>query len=256
MEDGDEEIVDGVETDPANPPSSPESQEPSGQDAPAGDDDSEVSAQQPDDTEDDGEPQPRTERGAEAAPQSRGAGRIQRLANEAKEARERADKATRELEEFKRTQWTQQRQQNEALERERRALMTPQEQTAYDLAQLQQRQTAFENNVLLRTEMATDKINFDANCRTDPFYRRYQDAVNQRFDEQVAKGRPVDRETLLRQIVGDEAVNSARNNAHRRAANGRVNAQKVKPSNSKGDQAAARSKTGSTAEERLKGVLI
>lgn len=257
MIDGDEEIDNGTEPDPKDTADSTASEDTEGQDTGAGDDEGESTTQHADDTEDDGEPQQgQTPDRSQAQTQSRGSGRIQRLANEAKEARERADKATRELEEFKRQQWINQQQQNERVEQERRALMTPAERTEYDLAQMRNAMGHMQRQTAMQFQMAVDKTSFDAKATTNPLYKRYAAQVEQRFQDQLAKGAPVEREVLLRQIIGDEAVTSASNPSARRAANGRVNAQRVKAANNKGDQATARSGKKSSAEERLKGVFI
>lgn len=184
-------------------------------------------------------------------------GRYQRLANENREYRERLERLERDREN-ERQQW--QRQQaavNEAQERDRLALMTPDERTNYLITQdRQQRQTEMQQ-FRMQTAMQIDKSNYDAKAVNNPVYRRMADQVEAMFQEQLRKGSPTDRETILYHLLGKQAVNGASSARPRQQARRRVENERVAPSSGKGDMA-RRSEGGrrSTAEERLKDVLI
>lgn len=239
----------------ASPDDSPESEEPSGQDEPGRDEESDLSAQQRDEEGDDGEP---PSRGAgEPAPEPRGSARVQRLANDARLAREEAEKARRDLEEFKRQQQWQREQQQEREDRDRLALMTPDERADYRISRFEQTQRQRDQQRDLQLMAQLDKATFDAAAASNPVYRRMAAQVEQTFQEQMRKGAPTDRKTILAYLIGLQALEGAANpGPAKRTARKRLDGQTVKPSRPAGDQAATSTRKPSTAEERLKDVLI
>lgn len=225
-----------------------------GQNAGAGDDEAEVSAEQPDLEADDGEPEVAVD--ADAKP-SRGEARFQRLANETKAAREDAAVARREAEDLRRQQWTQQSQQTEQQQREMLALMTPDERTEYRINQFRTEQTQQRQQDQHRIASLLDKTAFDAKATVNPVYARHKDAVEERFQEQLRQGRPVEREILLKLHLGELALQGAgKAGAARRQAAGRVQSQKVSAGSGKGDAATERGRAGDTPASRLKDVYI
>jgi hypothetical protein len=233
-------------------------EEPTGTDTAGGNDESEVPAEQPDQAADAGEP---PSRGAgEPASQSRGAQRFQRLSDDVKAARAEADRARQELENYRREQW--QNNQNRAAEEERArmALMTPEERNEYRFNQQQRTTDQRLQQMELRATMMMDKATFDAKTISNPVYKKFASAVEARFDEQMRKGQPVDRETILKYLLGESALNGAGNSsAARKQARRRVEAQTVRPSSGKGDteRPGTRKSSGmSEAETRLKDILI
>jgi hypothetical protein len=91
-----------------------------------------------------------------------------------------------------------------------------------------------------------------------PVYARHADAVEAKFQEQMRKGAPVERELILKLHLGELALKAAGagNGSAKRQARDRVAAQKVPGGSGKGDTATDRGKAGNTPEARLKGVYI
>jgi hypothetical protein len=253
MVDGEEDDVQ-VETDDEDREPGSEGEGTEGQDAAGRDEGSDLSAQRTGDEDDEGEPPARAP--AQHETQQRGT-RFQRLANENREYKERLERLERDREN-ERLQWQRQQQQiNEAQERDRLALMTPEERADYRISQQRNEMRQEMQQLRLQTAMQTDKASFDAKVTVNPVYRRMQAAVEEMFQEQVRKGQPTDRETILYHLLGKQAANGASNLKPRRDARRRVENERVRPSSGKGDTA-RRSSEGraSTVEQRLKDVLI
>jgi hypothetical protein len=232
-----------------------ESEEPSGQDEPGRDEAGDLSAQRGDGAEDDGEPPSRSSGEPEAEP--RGSARFQRLANDARTAREEAGRARQELEEFKRQQWQREQQIQEREDRERLALMTPDEKADYRITRFEQSQRQRDSQRDLLMQAQLDKSTYDSQAAINPVYKRMQAQVEQTFQEQLRKGQPTDRRTILAYLIGLQALDGAANSGPaKRTARKRVENQTVKPSRPAGDQATTSSRKMSTAEDRLKDVLI
>ena len=232
------------------------STEPEGQDATGGDDGSEVSAEHVDGEEATGELG--VDAAAERQPQSRGESRIQRLANEAKAAREEAQAARREAEELRRSQQQASQHITEQQERERLALMTPEERMGYVLDKQSRDMQRKLQEMEFKTQNLTDKAAFDAKASIHPTYQKFQADVEAKFNELLQQGRPTDRETILKFMLGEKALASANPNRNKAAKTGqnRVAAQTVKPGSTKGDTASQRAKAGDTPEKRLAGQFI
>jgi hypothetical protein len=232
-----------------------ESEEPSGQDTGDGDKEGDLSAQRGDEAEDDGEPPARGAGEPEAEP--RGSARFQRLANDARSAREAADRARQELEEFKRQQWQREQQIQEREDRDRVALMTPDERADYRITRFEQAQRQRDSQRDIQVMAQLDKSTYDSQAAINPVYRRMQAQVEQTFQEQMRQGKPTDRRTILAYLIGLQALDGAANSGPaKRGARKRVENQTVKPSRPAGDQTATSSRKLSTAEDRLKDVLI
>ena len=218
--------------------------------------DAELSAEQPDDEEAAGEQG--LDEAARQAP-SRGETRIQRLANEAKAAREEAAEARREAAALRRSQEQASQHLTEQQERERLALMTPEERMGYVLDKSQRDTQRQLREMEFRTQNLTDKAAFDAKASIHPTYAKYQEPVEAKFQELLSKGTPTDRETILKFMLGERALQAAGPNGRSKAAKtgqSRVAAQTVKPGSAKGDTASQRAKAGDTPEKRLAGQYI
>jgi hypothetical protein len=222
-----------------------------GEDEPRGDEDTEISAEQPSDGGDAGEPPPAPAR--QPAREQRGSDRIQRLVAEQTTLRNELEQLKRE-----RQQWqNNQQQQTEQQERERVALMNPEERAEYRITQYERRTEQRLRQSELNNQAAMDKASYDATAASNPTYKRYSAEVERMFAEQMAKGAPVDRTTILKHILGAKALEgAAQAPRQRRAANTRVERERVIPSTGKGDQQRPSTRRMSTAEERLKDVLI
>jgi hypothetical protein len=248
----DEEDVAHAEQPEASPT---ESEEPSGQDTGDGNEEGDLSAQRGDGEEDDGEPPSRSPGEPEAEP--RGSARFQRLANDARTAREEAGRARQELEEFKRQQWQREQQIQEREDRDRVALMTPDERADYRITRFEQAQRQRDSQRDIHMQAQLDKSTYDNQAAINPVYKRMQAQVEQTFQEQMRQGKPTDRRTILAYLIGLQALDGAANSGPaKRGARKRVENQTVKPSRPAGDQAATSSRKLSTAEDRLKDVLI
>ena len=225
-----------------------------GEDTAGRDEDSSVSAQRTDAGDDAGTPPARDT--AQPEVQQGTGNRYQRLANENREYKERLDRLEREREN-ERQQWQRQQQQlTDAQERDRMALMTPEERAEYRIAQHQQATNAQLNQFRMQTSMQLDKSAYDAKAAINPVYRRMAQAVEDKFQHQMRIGQPTDRETILYYLLGQQAANGAANPRPRQQARRRVENQRVAPSSGKSDQARRSEGKLSSAEERLKDVLI
>jgi hypothetical protein len=225
-----------------------------GQDGDVGAEEPELSAEHPDGEEDGGEQEVNA---AQRQQPSRGENRIQRLANEAKAAREEAAAARREAEELRRSQQQASQHITEQQERERLALMTPEERTVYTLDKQNRTFQAQMNQMRMEQAVQNDKIAFDAKASVHPTYAKYQEMVEKEFQEHLAKGTPVQREQILVNLLGRAALSSA-SKARKAAETGqrRVAAQTVRPGSAKGDTASQRAKAGDSPEKRLAGQFI
>ena len=253
IDDEDDDVQDETDDEEREPGS--EGEEPGGQDAAGRDEEGDLPAERADAEAGEGEPPARSPASDEAQP--RGSARFQKLASENREYRERLERLERDREN-ERQQWQRQQQQaTEAQERDRLALMTPEERAEYRITQYERRTDARLQQFQLQSAMQNDKVAFEAKAAVNPVYRRMQTAVEDMFQEQVRKGQPTDRETIFFHLLGKQAANGAANPKPRREARRRVESQRVTPSSGKGDTAR---RTGtartSTAEERLKDVLI
>ena len=240
-------------TDETSETTGTESEGAEGQDTTGGNEETPVSAQRTADEGDEGSPQ----EGAapEHETQSRGRDRFRQLSSERNAAREDAQRARQELEEFKRQQWQRQQQLDEQQDQQRLALMTPEERADYRYTQFERRATQREQQHSMQMAAQMDKASYDAAAASNPVYRRMSAEVERKFQEQMAVGRPTDRVTILKYLIGESALNGAANQAPRRAAaRRRIEGQQVKPARPSGDQ--AQSRKMSTAEDRLKDVLI
>lgn len=220
-----------------------------------GDDASSLAAGQSDDQADDGSSE--DEGKVEAKPPSRGEARLQKLANEAKAAKEEAARARRETEELRRQQWQASQTVTEQQERERLALMTPEERAEYRIEKMQRELAVSRQQDRIQTAALLDKTAYDAKATINPTYAKFKDEVEARFQDQLAKGQPVEREVILKFLLGERALNGAVNSGKAaKAAKSRVEAQKVSSGSGKGDAASQRGKAGDSPEKRLAGVII
>ncbi len=246
---GDDEEVPDTET-------GTEGSDTEGQDTGGGNDAGEVSTEHADDQADDGEQNDQIEADAGGKP-SRGEARFQRLANETKAAREEAAAARREAEDLRRQQWQQNSQQSEQQQREMLALMTPDERAEYRIKQFETKQAQERQQDQHRIASLLDKTAFDAKATVNPVYARHKDAVEERFQEQLRQGRPVEREILLKLHLGELALQgAAKSGGQRRQAQNRVQSQRVSAGSGKGDAATERGKAGDSPASRLKDVYI
>jgi hypothetical protein len=102
-----------------------------------------------------------------------------------------------------------------------------------------------------------DKNAFEAKATVHPIYAKYKDEVEKRFQEQLAKGQPVEREVIFKFMLGERSLEGALKAPRQaRQAQRRVENERVAASSGRSDQASQRGRAGDTAESRLKDVLI
>lgn len=243
----DEEVVTGTEGEGAE-----------GADPGGGNEESELSAEHPDDQEDAGEQDDEVEpeTGGQEARPTRGGNRIQRVTNERNEFRDQLAQTRREMEELRRQTLARQSQESEEQRQARRALMTPEERVTDDMAALRREFAQQQQQTQMSTAAMLDRAAYEAKAATKPVYAKHADEVERRFQDQLRQGRPVEREIILKVLLGELALSGASNPKPRRQAQIRVNAQRVTASSGKGDTASNRGRSGETPEGRLKDVYI
>ncbi len=178
------------------------------------------------------------------------------MANETKAAKEEAAEAKRRIQELERQSWQRQEQVSAAEEEQRRALMTDAERSTYDLNKVKNEFSAQLRQTQLQSQFTADKIAYEAKAASRPVYAKHAAEVERQFQEQVRRGAPVERETILRHLLGELALKTASNPSARRQASRRVESQRVAGGSGKGDAASDRGKAGTSAESRLKGQYI
>ncbi len=243
----DEPIGDGTEGEGAE-----------GQDTGAGDEGSEVSAEQPDAQAagDDGPQAPSGD--GEERPLSRGESRQQRLANELRQVREENARLARERQEERNRQAAQQAQWDQEQWNQRWAVMTPDEkvQTLYEQGQNWMAQT--QQNMGLQMQVMRDQMAFDAKATVRPIYAKYKNEVEQIHNQYAARGQFIQREVILKQVIGERALATADKSTSQARKQGqkKIEAQTTRPSGSKGDTASQRGRSGDSPAKRLEGVEI
>lgn len=225
-----------------------------GQDTERRDDDAPIPTEQPDSGADDGEPQ--SSAAGERTGQSRTSARFQQLNNDNKELRAKLESIERERRQEQQRQWTAQQNLTEQQERERFALMTDAEKNEYRIAKMEQSFRQQTTQASVQMQVMADKIAYDAKAAVHPVYSKYQDQVEREFQSLLQQGKPVEREIILKNILGTRALEMANNGKQRRQAERRVANQTVGASSGKGDAASARGKAGDSPEKRLQGVFI
>jgi hypothetical protein len=211
------------------------------------------------------EPLPVAANSRDQAPQgqdrqpSRGENRIQTLRNELKERDARLAEMNRRIDTLVSTQ-APARPMGETPEQraQRFALMTPQEQIAETLRESEQRHAALLNAMQMQMLDTADRTAFQSKAAVDPLYGRWAPKVEGKLAELRAKGQNVDREVLLKFMIGEAALerrSSKEGRTEVRQAQRRVQAQRTRPTNSGSDTQAQR-RTGSSVERRLENMQI
>lgn len=196
--------------------------------------------------------------GSHAKPTSRSQRRVQAALREARDARERAERLERDLEEMRRGNTGRNRAEEEAAERERLALMTPEERTDYLLRKQRDEILGEVRRGQFVTADQNDKAAFAARAASDPLYRRYEERVEKELQTLRARGQNVSREALLSYLIGQDALKrrgEVAGKQRRKAAEVRRR-ETAKPGSGRGDAPAQRGKAGKTARERLEGVTF
>jgi len=221
----------------------------------------------PDDVEDEAEPAPLAaeqvapvEPPAEPRQPSRSERRIQTQQEENRRLNEELAASRRRMDEMERRFAQQQQRPAETPEQraQRHALMAPQDIMAEQLRESEQRMTQFMQHTAYNSAEQNDRTAFQARAAVDPLYQKWAPKVEGKLAEIRAKGDNSDRETVLKYLIGEAALerrNSKEGRAEVRQAQRRVNAQRARPVNSGSDTQAQR-RQPATLERRLENVQI
>lgn len=224
----------------------------------------------PDEVEDEGEPAPLAADGsarpvvetspAEPRQASRSERRIQSQQEENRRLTSELADARRRMDEMERRFIQQNRPPAETPEQraQRHAMMAPQDVMAEQLRESEVRMTQFMQYTAVTNADNMDRTAFQAKAAVDPLYQRWASKVEGRLAEERAKGNNLEREVLLKFLIGEAALErrtSKEGRAEVRQAQRRVAAQRGRPVNSGSDTQAQRRQT-STLEQRLENVQI
>jgi hypothetical protein len=185
---------------------------------------------------------------------SRGEARFQKLSNAAKEATERAAKVEREFNEFK------------AEQSRRAAVVEKKEPTADEMAlwsteqiidyKLQKATGAFSQNLAQlqwNTQEANDKAAFERLQLSDPRAKKYAAEVETRLASIRKQGQNVDREALLKFVIGEKVFSGGGKAAAKQKQQGaeQIRRQRTNPPSGASDVRGGRTQE-SEAEARRK----
>jgi hypothetical protein len=206
-----------------------------------------------------GEPSPEVREPPVDRQPSRRDTRIQTLTDEAKQAKAELAETRRRLDDLSR-QMTQPRSQGESPEQRaaRFAMMSPQEQITETLRESEQRTAQLISTMQVQTADAADRAAFQSRAAVDALYSKWGPKVEGKLAELRAKGNNVEREVLLKFMIGEAALErrgSKEGKQEVRQAQKRVANQRTRPANSGSDTAPQR-RQQSTLERRLENVQI
>lgn len=190
---------------------------------------------------------------------TRGENRFQTLRNENQRLGSDLADTRRRLDELSRQMQQPQVQRESAEQRAARfALMTPQEQMTETLREAEQRQAFREQTFQTQMLDATDRTAFQTKATVDPVYAKWAPKVEGRLAELRARGTNVEREILLKYLIGEAALERRSSKEGKREvvqAQRRVAAQRTRPANAASDTQAQR-RGGQSLEQRLENVQI
>ena len=206
-----------------------------------------------------GEPAPEVREPPVVAQPSRRDTRIQTLADEARQAKQELAETRRRLDDLSR-QMTQPRPPSESPEQRaaRFALMTPQEQMSETLRESEQRTAVLVQQVQMQSSDAADRAAFQSRAVVDPLYAKWGPKVEGKLAELRARGTNLEREVLLKFMIGEAALErrgSTAGKAEVKQAQKRVASQRTRPASSGSDTAPQR-RQQQTLERRLEDVQI
>lgn len=165
----------------------------------------------PDRGEDDssGEDEGQEGQPAQVGKQSRKDARIAAFEQSRKAAEVRAETAERRLAEIEQRSQSQQRQETEAQERDRLALMDPDQRTDYLLAKQRNEIEGRLSGIQFKLEDTADKTAFDALCSRSPIAAKLAEEVETNLAQMRRGGTTASREVVLRYLIGDRALKAA-----------------------------------------------
>lgn len=138
------------------------------------------------------------------------------------------------------------------------AVMTPQEQISESLRESEARWEQRMQGMQLQTAETADRTAFQAKCTVDPLYAKWAPKVEGKLAELRTRGSNVEREVLLKFLIGEAALERRTSKEGKREvqqAAQRVTAQRVRTGNSGSDTPAQR-RQNTSLERRLENVNI
>lgn len=153
----------------------------------------------------------------------------------------------------------QQTQQGETPEQEaaRTALMTPEQLIDYKVTKALGNHQRTTQQMVLNASNTADKASFDALVRENPSWKKVASEVERKHAELVAKGQYPTRETVLKYVLGEQAMKMAANTRREGGERkGRVERERTRPLANRSEVAPQSRRGGKTAEDRLDGVLL
>jgi hypothetical protein len=195
--------------------------------------------------------------GRDVKPVGRGEKRIQALARELKERKERDEPRDRELAELKARVNAPSRPDPE-LEAQRLALMTPEERMQHQLDQgLQTNRQMLQRMEQMQRDQL-DKVAYTAAATKDPRRAKLQDTVEKVYQEQLAAGRWVPRETVYFHELGKLVASQVakKKPAAKKEGEDRVRRQTAPLGSGRGDVSPERGKGSKSFEDKYGDVPI
>jgi len=138
------------------------------------------------------------------------------------------------------------------------AVMTPQEQIAESLRESEARWEQRMQGFQAQTAEAQDRTQYQAKAASNPVYAKWAPKVEGKRAELAARGQFVDRETILKYMIGEaalERLNSKEGKREVQKAEQRVANARVRTGNSASDTQATR-RQNTSLERRLENVQI
>ena len=167
--------------------------------------------------------------GRRAAPvrePSRAQRRVETATRIASQAKAEAEAARRELAELRAAQQGRQTQEQQQLERERVALMSPEERTEFRLEQLEKRLAQERQQDRFIAQDAQDRVTFRAMCAENPAYKAVAGDVEAQLEEARRVGSNLPRETIATYLIGKRAIERANRAAPKQKREGAARVQR------------------------------
>lgn len=185
-------------------------------------------------------------------PASRGENRIAAATRTAAEAKAEAAELRAQIDRITAGQTQQQQHLTQQQEQERLALMDPGERAEYIARQTAAQTQQTLAQIQFNSWDANDKVAFDALASRNPAAAKVRDKVESYLQDMRKSGTNAPRETVLKYVLGEMALNrapKARAAGARAAADGRQR-QQVRTPATRGDVSAGGQRRGSEAAQR------
>lgn len=187
---------------------------------------------------------------------------VLRAKEDARTAREAADRATRELNDYRRQMEESRRREDPAIEEARVALMNPDQKLDYWRNKDRQEADRKFQALQLQVVDSSDRAVFNSKYSANPVFSKYSDRVEAALREVRARGGNTDRETVLKYLVGEDAMSKVGKAKTEQTNRGRENIQRqtTRPGTGRSDQVGTQRRGGLSEREqrakRLEGVNL